>query len=133
MMRRYTAMTVAASFSTLLGVRGGSTAAFCTASSSSMQIFSKYSALEEKLKEIEKLSGIKGLLGWDEMVLLSSGSATARNDQKSALSSVIYEKQTSPELESLLTDLLQSDLSVLPSDYERAVVRDADRDYSLTG
>lgn len=66
------------------------------------------------------------------MVLLSPGSATARNNQKSALTTVIFEKQTSPELQSLLTELLTSDLSVLPSDYERAVVRDADRDFSLT-
>lgn len=63
----------------------------------------KYGLLTEKVTEIEKLSGIKGLLGWDEMVMLAPGSAPARNDQKSALSGVIYEKQTSPELEKVET------------------------------
>ena len=92
----------------------------------------KYGQLTEKLTEIEKLAGIKGLLGWDEMVLLAPGSATARNDQKAALSGVIYEKQTSPELAKLITELKTSALSELPTNYERAVVRDAARDYDLT-
>jgi carboxypeptidase Taq len=122
-------MSIAALSSVIMGKCQAFSTATCTPAAAAMI---KYSALEEKLKEIEKLSGVKGLLGWDEMVLLSPGSATARNNQKSALSSVIYEKQTSPELKDLLVELLASDLSVLPSDYERAVVRDADRDFSLT-
>ena len=102
------------------------------ASSSPALTTTKYSQLTEKLTEIEKLNGIKGLLGWDEMVLLAPGSATARNDQKSALSGIIYEKQTSPDLANLITELKSSALSDLPTNYERAVVRDAARDYDLT-
>jgi hypothetical protein len=149
---RYTAFTVAAGVSTLLG-RGS---AFCTASSATCTPSATYNSLEEKLKEIENLSGIKGpnnelhinnqrfydintisfahngpviynsssgLLGWDEMVMLAPASAPARNDQKSALSGVIYEKQTSPQLKSLIDQLLAGDLSSLPTDFERANVR----------
>jgi Zn-dependent M32 family carboxypeptidase len=57
------------------------------------------------------------------MVMLSPGSATARNDQKSALSAVIYEKQTSDQLKTLIDELVSSDLTSLPSDFERANVR----------
>jgi Zn-dependent M32 family carboxypeptidase len=57
------------------------------------------------------------------MVMLAPGSAPARNDQKSALSGVIYEKQTSPQLKSLIDQLLAGDLSSLPTDFERANVR----------
>jgi hypothetical protein len=63
--------------------------ALCTSSSSSttttmMDIDQRglYNRLTTKLSEIEKLSGVKGLLGWDEMVMLQPGSASARNDQK---------------------------------------------------
>ena len=102
------------------------------ATSSPALTTAKYGQLTEKLTEIEKLAGIKGLLGWDEMVLLAPGSATARNDQKAALSGIIYEKQTSPDLAKLITELKTSALSELPTNYERAVVRDAARDYDLT-
>ena len=101
------------------------TAGFCTMTSSSARTTSNYVALEEKLKEIDNLAGIDALLGWDQMTMLPSGSSTARNNQKSALASIIYEKKTSPEMKSLITELVESDLSVLPSDFERAVVRDA--------
>ena len=129
MMRRYTVFIAAGLSSVVMGSRGCGTA-FCTASST-VQTTSQYAALEEKLKEISRLGGIDALLGWDQMVLLPSGSSAARNDQKSALASVIYEKKTSPDLESLISDLLKSDLSVLPSDYERAVVRDAEILFNL--
>ena len=110
----------------------GNASSFCSKNVLVSPTSAKYSELVEKLKEIEQLSGVKGLLGWDEMVMLSPGSATARNDQKSALSGVIYEKQTNSNLESLLKDLTKSDLSSLPTDYERAVIRDAVRDFELT-
>eukprot|EP01035_Chromulina_nebulosa_P019725 gene19725-25653_t len=66
------------------------------------------------------------------MVLLKPGSANARNEQQAAISAVIYEKQTSEELGKLLYDLSSSDLNLLPSDFARANVRDALRDYTLT-
>lgn len=124
-MPRYSVLTFAAGMSSVaMGTRGSATA-FCAVASTAAQTTSNYAALEEKLKEINKLAGIDALLGWDQMVMLPSEGATARNDQKSALASVIYEKKTSPEMKTLITELMGSDLSVLPSDFERAIVRDA--------
>ena len=124
-MLRFSVLTLAGMSSSVMGSRGCA-AGFCLATINSAQTTSNYAALEVKLKEINKLAGIDALLGWDQMVLLPTGSSTARNDQKSALAGVIFEKKTSPELKSLIAELVGSDLSVLPSDYERAVVRDAD-------
>jgi len=92
----------------------------------------KYGELAGLCKEIETLNGIKGLLGFDEMVSMPSGAANSRNEQKSILSGVIYEKSTAPRLKQLIDDLSKADLSSLESDYERANVRDAARDYKLT-
>jgi len=92
-----------------------------------------YTQLEGKLKEIEKLSGIKSLLGWDEMVLLQAGSSAARNAHKEALSSIIFEKQTSKDLESLIlkfSKVSDEELSNLTS-FERANIRDAIREFGL--
>ena len=129
-MRRYSVFVAAGVSSALMG--SGSSTAFCAPTlTAALQTTSDYAALEKKLTEISKLAGIDALLGWDQMVMLPADSSSARNDQKSALASVIYEKKTSPELESLIIDLLKADLSVLPSDYERAVVRDAVILYNL--
>jgi len=86
----------------------------------------------DHLVEIEKLSGVQELLGWDEMVMLAEGSSAARADQKAALATVLYEKKTSPALKKIIDDLKASDLSTLDNDFDRANVRDAARDFDLT-
>lgn len=130
-MLKYSVLTVAAGMSSVvMGSRCG-TAGFCTLATTAVQTTSNYAALEEKLKEINKLAGIDALLGWDQMVMLPTESSTARNDQKSALASIIYEKKTSNEMKVLIAELIGADLSVLPSDYERAVVRDAEIIHNL--
>lgn len=90
-----------------------------------------YALLSEKLKEIEVLNGIRGLLGWDEMTMLPAGAASCRAVQKSVLAGLIYQKETCPHLKKILQALEDEDLSTLPSDYERAVVRDAVRDFEF--
>jgi carboxypeptidase Taq len=111
----------------------------CASSSSSTSIDASaakvkenYSLLEKKLNDIEFLGGVSGLLGWDEMVMLAPGSSEARNKQKSVVASLMHKMQTDPELGSLLDRLNCSDLSQLPSDFERANVRDARRDFLIT-
>lgn len=91
----------------------------------------KYKKLEEYLKEISLLNGINGLLSWDLETMMKSGSADARNKQKSILSAVVYDKSISKDLGDLIVELSSSDLSCLPSDYERANVRDALRNYNI--
>lgn len=106
--------------------------AVSSASVNANSVKTKYSELTQLCKEIETLNGIKGLLGYDEMVSMPPGAANSRNDQKSILSGVIYEKSTSDRLKNLIESLNKEDLSVLDSDYDRANVRDATRDYRLT-
>ncbi len=65
------------------------------------------------------------------MVMLKAGSANARNDQKSALSAVIFEKQTSKDLEALIHRIEQADVSVL-TPFQQANVRDAIREFNHT-
>ncbi len=103
---------------------------FCSATTTSTVSKHPYTKLQTKLVEIENLNGAKGLLSWDEMVLMQPGSSSARNDQNAALSAVIHEKQTSKELKDIIDQTLQADQSVL-SAYDRANVRDALRDFTL--
>lgn len=92
-----------------------------------------YAEAATRLREINHLEGINGLLGWDEMVMLPSGSGGCRGDQKSALAGVIYDKKTALELGNALDLLhnLEPDTSSLSS-VEQAVVRDAHKDYHRT-
>ena len=64
-----------------------------------------YSEVASKLREINALEGISGLLGWDEMVMLPSQSSDSRGKQKSALAGVIYDKKTEDSLGLALEDL----------------------------
>lgn len=87
-----------------------------------------FDALSKKLKDISALSGINGLLGWDEMVQLPPGAADARAAQKAALAGVLHEKAVDPALGELLARLTSSDLAPLNA-FQRAAVREAARDY----
>lgn len=119
------------------GLLQQSLCASTTAASSSdereyVKVRENYALLEKKLHDIENLNGVNGLLGWDEMVMLAPGSADARSKQKSVVASLMHKMQTDADLGKLVDVLKNSDLSHLPSDYERANVRDAHRDYTLT-
>jgi len=67
-----------------------------------------YSLLANRLRDIDALEGISGLLGWDEMVMLPTGSSDSRGKQKEALAGVIYDKKTDPVLGELLKELHES-------------------------
>jgi hypothetical protein len=87
-----------------------------------------YDALAAKLKDISALSGISGLLGWDEMTMLPPGAADARAAQKGALASVIHSKSTDASIGELLERLQTADLNGLNA-YQRATIREAAREY----
>ncbi|GBF90989.1 hypothetical protein Rsub_03844 [Raphidocelis subcapitata] len=84
-----------------------------------------YEKLCGKLRELNALEGISGLLGWDEMVMMPPGAAEARGAQKSALSGVLHDKRTDPEMGALLEGLKASRLTPVQS----AVVRDTAKAY----
>jgi hypothetical protein len=62
---------------------------------------------------VSALSGISGLLGWDEMVQCPPGAVAARGAQKSALAGVVHEKSTDPEIGELLARLQAGSLAEL--------------------
>eukprot|EP00123_Amoebidium_parasiticum_P012378 comp21313_c0_seq1/m.29164 comp21313_c0_seq1/g.29164 ORF comp21313_c0_seq1/g.29164 comp21313_c0_seq1/m.29164 type:complete len:537 (-) comp21313_c0_seq1:641-2251(-) len=87
-----------------------------------------YDALCMHLRETERLAGIEGALEWDSHVMLPPGAAQARAQQKAALAAVLHDRQTSKELGRLLESVKStSELN----EYERAVVRDARRDFVM--
>ncbi|KAK3270693.1 hypothetical protein CYMTET_20921 [Cymbomonas tetramitiformis] len=90
-----------------------------------------YTELCGKLKEVSTLSGISGLLGWDEQVMMPSGAASVRSEQSSTLAGIIHEKSTDPKLGELLDRLSNCQADEL-TELERAVVRDASRNYRKT-
>mmetsp|Transcript_39148 Transcript_39148/g.124614 ORF Transcript_39148/g.124614 Transcript_39148/m.124614 type:complete len:506 (-) Transcript_39148:129-1646(-) len=101
--------------------------AFSTATSTPPK---EYTKLCEQLQEISTISGVTGLLAWDEQVMMPSGAAGVRAKQTSTLAGIIHEKSTDPALgatiEALLPALEGGDLSAS----EKAVIRDAHRNYT---
>lgn len=96
------------------------------------EVKAQYDHLVADLKEIDALEGITGLLGWDEQTMLPSGSAPARAHQKASLAGVLHEKRTRAGLGELILGLDKPEaLKALPSDYERANVRLARRDWNV--
>ena len=86
-----------------------------------------YAVLQGMLREITALEGISGLLGWDEMVMLPSGSSDCRGAQKEALAGVLHDKKTAPALGELLRSF-EGDASAL-SPVGQANVRIAAKAY----
>jgi carboxypeptidase Taq len=96
--------------------------------SQSTPVKEDYEKLATKLRDISALSGISGLLGWDEMVMMPPGAAASRSRQKAALAGVLHEKSVDPELGALLQRLEVEDDGSL-SDWEAACVREAVKQY----
>jgi len=90
-----------------------------------------YNELTKLLTELTHLNNINGLLEWDQNVMLPSGSTDSRSKQLEALAGVLHEKRTSKELETLINSLVNEDLKEL-NEYDRAVVRDAKRNFDRT-
>jgi len=87
----------------------------------------KYDDVTKRLREINTLEGISGLLGWDEMVMLPTGSSGCRGEQKEVLAGVLFDKKSDPQLGTLLKDLLKSTDGL--SDVQKANVRIANTEY----
>jgi carboxypeptidase Taq len=95
-------------------------------------VIEKYTKLCDKLYEIGRLNGVFNLLGWDERTIMPAEGAEARGKQKAVLSQVIYERSTSLELKKLINWLnLPEHLNLLPTDFDKANVREADYNYKL--
>ena len=89
-----------------------------------------YTKTAVKLREINTLNSINGLLGWDEMVMLPPESSDLRSKQKSVLSGIIYDKSTDNDLGDSLKELNdhKSSLNAVQS----AVIRDSLKQYIIS-
>ena len=88
-----------------------------------------YADAARRLRDINALEGIQGLLGWDEMVMLPAGSSGSRGDQKTVLAGVVFDKKTDPKLGEALEKLREPAAQNELNPVERAVVRDASKSF----
>ena len=98
-----------------------------SASCSSMTTIESYNEVTKRLREINALEGISGLLGWDEMVMLPPESSDSRGVQKEVLAGVMYDKKADPQLGALLNDLKKENEGLNP--VQIANIRIAHKDY----
>ncbi len=83
--------------------------------------------LDRKLKRIQTLESVSGLLGWDELVNLPPESADQRAEQSAALAQVCHNASVDPELGQVLADLEAQIESLDASD--QIVLKEARKDY----
>ena len=87
-----------------------------------------YLLLDAKLKRIQALNSISGLIGWDELVNLPEDSADQRQEQCAAMAQVCHAASVDPEIDTLLSELETRD-DELDGD-QRIVIRDARKSYN---
>lgn len=89
---------------------------------------SVYTQLVEKLHRIDRLNSVAGLMSWDEQVNLPSASADRRAEQMALLAELQHREAADPVLAEWLDGLEADEGADLDAD-QRAVIREARRDY----
>ena len=87
-----------------------------------------YLLLDAKLKRIQALNSISGLISWDELVNLPEDSADQRQEQCAAMAQVCHAASVDPEIDTLLSELETRD-DELDGD-QRIVIQDARKSYN---
>lgn len=86
-------------------------------------------ALKNRLREVEALSAVSSVLGWDQTTYMPPGGAPARGRHMAVVARLQHEKFTDPEIGHML-DKLERDLKHLPPDHdEAALIRIVRKDY----
>ncbi|PYE50025.1 carboxypeptidase M32 [Deinococcus yavapaiensis] len=89
----------------------------------------RFAELRERLAEIQDLTSIGAVLGWDRSTYLPEGGAAARGRQSAVLSRIRHAKATDADLGRLI-DGLERDVEALEADsFEARLVRVARRDF----
>ena len=94
-----------------------------------MSVATSFQKLTTLCEDISLLSGVSGILEWDERVMMPSAAAGSRGKQKAALTGILHEKSTSHELRDAIEEAKKHFSSL--DDFEKATVRDAERNYKL--
>lgn len=91
---------------------------------------SSYYEFLKRLKEVEVLGEVMGILSWDQETMMPKGANDARGLQKSLLSGMLHEKFTDKTFESLLTQI-RKDLTnhKISDDVIEANLREFSRSY----
>jgi carboxypeptidase Taq len=87
-----------------------------------------YEKLTNRLEELTSISGIAGILHWDQEVIMPSGAIEFRAKQMSTLAGILHEKSTDPAIGDWLNEL-ENDSSVEFDSYQAVNIREAKRDY----
>lgn len=83
----------------------------------------QYEKLVSKIRQIHHLSSAKGVLHWDQQVMMPEGGTPARSKQLSTIEGIRHRLLVDDEIDSLLHSLETADLS----DEQRAIVRETRR------
>ena len=86
-----------------------------------------YALLDAKLKRIQALNSISGLIGWDELVNLPEDSADQRKEECAAMAQVCHAASVDPEIDTLLAKLEAHAIEL--DDDQRIVIREARKSY----
>lgn len=89
-----------------------------------------YQCLVEKLEEKSRLAGIRGIMNWDQEVIMPNGAVDSRAKQLSVLAGVIHEKATNPLIGDYVEKLINTDKSQF-DDFEWCNIKEAKRDYDM--
>ncbi|MDP2630264.1 MAG: carboxypeptidase M32 [Candidatus Uhrbacteria bacterium] len=90
----------------------------------------KFSQLKNTLAELTHLSSATALLHWDMETHMPREGAAVRGKTISLLSALVHERFTSPEFETLVTELNEARLAGVLDDETACVVREIWRDFS---
>src|SRR6187399_2693737 len=85
--------------------------------------------LRRRAGEIADLSGIGGLLLWDQNTMMPPGGADARADQFEALERIVHDRLTDPRLGRLLDALEPYEADADPESDDAALIRNLRRDH----
>lgn len=80
-----------------------------------------YQELEARHRRMSAIGGALSILGWDQSVIMPKGAAPSRAEQVSALSLIIHEMQTAPDMEELISS---AESTQALDDWQRANVRE---------
>lgn len=90
---------------------------------------SKIKELLERLNQIEDLAALGALAGWDQQTYMPSGAGEVRMHQVATLQGIIHERQTAPEIGTLLDQLEQELESGSFTDADKGLIRKVRHNY----
>ena len=89
----------------------------------------KYDLLLSKMKEIQVIGQIQGIIGWDTEVMMPKKGVVQRSNQQAYLAQLGHSKITDPEIGKLLEEIKANPDYEKLSDYEKRNVYLIQRDY----